>query len=80
MLLVSLIQNRVVFLLEALQNILRKSRNALQEELISLTLRVPKQVAEFRSPLVSVILLNSVQFPQKMNATEGVAGLLIFEI
>ena len=80
MLTVSLIQEIVVFLLKALQNILGKGRNALQEELISLTLHVSEQVSEFRSPFVSVILLDPVQFSQKMNATEGMAGLLILEI
>ena len=80
MLSVSLVQEIVVLLLKALQNILGKGRNTLQEELISLTLHVPEQVAEFRSPFVSVVLLDSVQFSQEMNATKGMTGLLILEI
>ncbi len=39
-----------------------------------------EKITELRSPFVSVILLHPVQFSQKMNVTEGVAGQLIFEI
>ena len=80
MLSVSLVQEIVVLLLKALQNILGKGRNTLQDELFSLTLHVPEQVAESRSPFVSVILLDPVQFSQEMNATKGMTGLPILEI
>lgn len=63
MLTVSLVQEIVVLLLEALQDIIREGRNTFQHEFFSLTLHISEQIAEFRSTFVSVILLDPIQVP-----------------